>query len=92
MAVKSPTRVVTELEVALEGKPKPNPPKTKVFSKRGMVIDRVSGQGYCLLYEPHGPHDWIYTSEGGGHMIDPAYAGADDKEWHCPGWTAEDMP
>lgn len=44
---------------------------------------------------PHKPHDWWYTSYGGGHQM---YAGFDPKinvadanlekdlkRWHCPG-------
>ena len=40
----------------------------------------------CLLKTMHGPHDWAYTSWGGGHMV--RIGDTDEKgykEWHCIG-------
>ena len=42
----------------------------------------------CFFENAHEPHDWAYTSEGGGHMVS-----VDDtdsrgyRKWHCPGLT-----
>lgn len=43
----------------------------------------------CLLKGLHEPHDWWYTSSGGGHMLDEEFK--DDpreknvRQLHCPG-------
>ena len=43
----------------------------------------------CLLTNPHGSHDWWYTSSGGGHMLSEAAVGdpleKNQKQHHCPG-------
>lgn len=41
----------------------------------------------CLIWwKEHGPHDWAYTSTGGGHIVDiGSYDEKGYKEWHCPG-------
>lgn len=49
----------------------------------------------CLVNSPHGPHNWWYTSYGGGHQMnadfdpvtDPIAAACEKnlKQWHCPG-------
>lgn len=47
----------------------------------------------CLLTKPHEAHDWVYTSSGGGHMMDTwddtGYE-RNQKWWHCPGTPAGD--
>ncbi len=40
--------------------------------------------------DTHTPHDWWYTSWGGGHQMDEAPLPGDpdynrSKKWHCPG-------
>lgn len=44
----------------------------------------------CLLTNPHEPHDWWYTSSGGGHML--SHITEEDlrvekglKKHHCDG-------
>jgi hypothetical protein len=42
----------------------------------------------CLLTNPHEEHDWVYTSSGGGHMMDTwddSGLERNQKWWHCPG-------
>lgn len=41
-------------------------------------------------HEAHPPHDWWYTSWGGGHQLDHEPKPGDSdydlvKKWHCPG-------
>lgn len=37
----------------------------------------------CMNGDPHGPHQWAYTPEGGGHMVRVGEPGS--REWRCPG-------
>jgi hypothetical protein len=48
------------------------------------------------LIGEHEPHDWWYTSYGGGHELRPGWQPTDPekgwdetegwvKQWHCPG-------
>lgn len=49
----------------------------------------------CLLKHPHGSHDWVYTSSGGGHMMDSwddSGVERNQKWWHCPGIAGVDEP
>lgn len=46
------------------------------------VINYNSGVAQCMFKTKHEAHDWAYTSEGGGHMVD---YGTGDKDWLCPG-------
>lgn len=42
----------------------------------------------CLLTHSHDAHDWVYTSSGGGHMMDTwddTGVERNQKWWHCPG-------
>jgi hypothetical protein len=43
----------------------------------------------CLLTNPHNPHDWWYTSSGGGHMLAESSVGdpleRNQKQHHCQG-------
>ena len=57
--------------------------------ERYTPLDEIpfKGEHECLLRSDHGPHDWYYTSEGGGHMIQErwAHTGKNPAKWHCPG-------
>lgn len=42
----------------------------------------------CMNGDPHEPHQWVYISEGGGHMVRVG-----EREWRCPGRTVQaDLP
>jgi len=53
----------------------------------------------CLLSNAHAPHEWWYTSSGGGHMlytIDASDLNCEKglKKHKCPGlsgWTSDHM-
>lgn len=62
-----------------------------MFGSNVTVISQSESKATCMDSDPHPAHDWWYTSEGGGHMLNAEFVdgdralGIDVRQWHCPG-------
>lgn len=61
-----------------------------------LVLVQRERTGTLGKHEAHPPHDWWYTSSGGGHQLYDGFVPSDPKggydsvegnvkQWHCPG-------